>query len=146
MASKLSQLKAVKGKLTVMISNLDNCSYNNLRRLIGEQDRVDKRKRRIIHTEDDGKLVSHEVANGFTKRHKLDVGAKPACKNASVKACKCPLMSYMWYLICYTLLATLQMNAYEDEVLDGIYVVLTDNGRVGVLVQQVFIMDVIVSY
>jgi len=108
MASKLSQLKAVKGKLTVMISNLDNCSYNNLRRLIGEQDRVDKRKRRIIHTEDDGKLVSHEVANGFTKRHKLDVGAKPACKNASVKACKCPLMSYMWYLICYTLSATLQ--------------------------------------
>mmetsp|Transcript_18942 Transcript_18942/g.27300 ORF Transcript_18942/g.27300 Transcript_18942/m.27300 type:complete len:195 (+) Transcript_18942:237-821(+) len=146
MVSKLSQLKTIKEELAAMSSIWDECSYNSLRSLIGEQDRVDKRKRGIIHPEDDGKLVSHEVANGFTKRHKLDVGAKPACKNASVKACKCPLMSYMWYLICYTLLATLQMNAYEDEVLDGIYVVLTDNGRVGVLVQQVFIMDVIVSY
>ena len=108
MASKPSQLKAIKEELTVMRSNLDECSYNNLRHLISEQDRVDKRKRGIIHPEDDGKLVSHEVANGFIKRHKLDVGTKQACKDASVKACKCPLMSYMWYLICYTLSATLQ--------------------------------------
>ena len=56
MVSKLSQLKTIKEELAATSSIWDECSYNSLRSLIGEQDRVDKRKRGIIHPEDNGKL------------------------------------------------------------------------------------------
>lgn len=54
----------------------------------------------------DSKVDTRTTA-AFIKRNNLQLGSRQPIDNSRVKACSCPLMSYVWYVICLAISGTL---------------------------------------
>ena len=86
-----------------MRTDSNEVSFPELVQLISKSENSHKRIIGTLKPEDDNKFLSNRMAIGFSKAHQLERDTMQPTQDARVKACKYPLMSYMWYLINYTL-------------------------------------------
>jgi hypothetical protein len=79
---------------------VDQTGVNQLRQLITDETKTEKNNRGSIDPATEDTLMSANVAVKIARTHNIQIGARHDIQDARVKACLCPLMSYMWFLIC----------------------------------------------
>jgi K+-transporting ATPase c subunit len=107
-ASNPEQVARIKKKIVDNQQAIDQTGIHQLRQLITDETKTEKRKHGSINPATEDTLVSANVAVKYARTHDIQIGCRHDIQDARVKACLCPLMSYMGFLICYALSATLQ--------------------------------------
>ena len=87
--------------LTKRRNELDELTYPELTNELTALKRTRRLENNIFTPADklDTK-VDPRTTTSFVKRFGLELGNKQAVDNSRVTACMCPLMSYVWYIIC----------------------------------------------